>query len=385
MIPLPYRLRPTTLDEIVGQEHILSVGKPLREMIQQDDFNSLIFYGPPGTGKTTLAEIIAKQSSKPFYRLNATTLKVIDIRKICESSKHTTSTIFIDEIHRATSVQQATLLSDLEKGTIKFIGATTENPFHTIESPLISRSLLFCFEPLKKKDLLKIILKSKEYYNTQNIDINFETDAINYLTTIVCGDSRKILTIIETIINIHNTPSITITKKHIQQVCPSKYYTYNDDQHYDLASWLQGAIQASDPDAAIYALAKWLESGGDIKYIARRIMVSASEDCAGSPEAWIAANNAWIAANHIGRPEADIILALAVTTLATRPRNKSAANAIWNALADVRNNEDIVVPPTMRDCHYPGAEKLGHGDYHDGANQEAYIGVKKKYFISENP
>jgi len=379
---LAITLRPTNLNQLVGQEHILGQGKPLRKAIEDDQLKSIILYGPAGTGKTTIAEIITNTTKKKVIKLNASSLKINDIRNAGNQAKKEKqpTIIFMDEIHRMTSVQQAALLSDMEEEHIILIGATTENPFHSLETPILSRSMIYCLEPLKKKDLLKILLNGIQHYEKQNIKITITEKAINHLINVTCGDGRKLLTILETIINLVETNDVKIDEEIMKVICPSKHYVYSKDAHYDLASWLQGAIQASDPDAAVYALAKWLETGEDPRYIARRLLISASEDAAGSPEAATIANNAYLAACQIGRPECDIILSHAVVTIASCPRDKSAATAIWDALKDIRNQENVEVPPEMKDSHYPGAKELGRGTYQDGMNQKAYVGIKKVYY-----
>jgi putative ATPase len=241
---------------------------------------------------------------------------------------------------------------------------------------LLSRCHVFVLEPLKPPDIAKILLRAVKHYESNKKKISLSKDAAKYICTIANGDARRAIEIVSIAAEVNDKISLDL----VQQIAPSKYYRYSPDLKYDLASWCQGAIQASDPDSAIYALARWLESGEDPRYIARRLLISASEDASGNPEVAAIANNAYVAACKIGRPECDIILAHAVVAIATAPRNKSAAKAIWAAVADVKKGEIIEVPKEMRDCHYPGAAELGHGDYHDGANPKAYVGINKKYY-----
>lgn len=377
--PLAHLLRPKTIDEIVGQEHLLGKGGPLRKLIESDKLSSMILMGPAGTGKTTLAECIALRTKARFVNLNATSAGVKDIRKEGQKAmdQRTQVVLFLDEAHRATAVQQDALLPYVENGSLIFIGATTDNVFFSLRSPLISRSIVFTLEKLGKKDLVKLIIKAIEYYKKTGREIEIDQDAIKHIIKVSCGDGRKCLTILEMAVAISEG---VVDLKAAETAAPSKYSVLTEDGHFDLASWMQGAIQASDPDSAVFALAKWLESGEDPRYIARRILVAASEDCSGNPEVAAVAHNAFIAACEIGRPECDIILSHAVVLAASSPRDKSAAKAIWAAVKDVKDNLDIEVPKSMRDSHYCGADKLGLGAYKEGMNPEAYVGIGKKYY-----
>ena len=381
MKPLATILRPKALDDIIGQKHILGEGCLLRKLIENDQITSAIFYGPAGTGKTTVANVIANQTKSYFVRLNATSAKVAEIRKIAEVAKCSTSKktiMFIDEIHRFSRAQADVLLPYIEDGDIIFIGATTENPFHSLASPLISRSQIFQFEPLSAKELGELVIDAIRHYRKSGKKVTIKHEAIRHIIRVSCGDGRKAISIVELVVDVLNSEMITL--EMIKKVAPSKYVVFSEDEHFDLASWMQGAIQASDPDAAVFALAKWLESGEDPRYIARRILVSAAEDAYGDPICTAVAHAAYTAAKEIGRPECDIILSQAVCLIANSRRDKSAANAIWSAVADVRKKVDVCVPKTMKDAHYSGAKQLGQGDYKDGRNQEAYVGVNKKYF-----
>lgn len=341
----------------------------------------MILYGPPGTGKTTLAELVASSLELPFFKLNATSATVKELRKIGEAAADDKqAVIFVDEVHRFSSTQQDVLLPYTEDNRIIFIGATVSNPFHSISGALISRSHIIELLPLTEKESLAVILRGINYYKQNGKNISLESAAAKYITAVACGDARKILSILQLVVESSNIERLTL--EQVKIVAPSKYYRFNHDgtEHFDLASAFQGSIQASDANSAIFWLAKWLESGEDPRYIARRLMVSASEDAAGNPECISAAHAAYTAACEIGRPECDIILAHATILTATSRRNKSAAMAIWAAIADVKKGYDVEVPLEMKDSHYPGAKQLGHGDYHDGSNPVRYVGVKKLYF-----
>jgi len=369
-------LRPTKLSEIVGQHHLLGPGKPLQQLIIADKICNMILYGPPGTGKTTIAEVIANLTKAKFLKLNATSVSVAQIRK--NLNQDVRIVIFIDELYRMNKNNQDVLLPYIEKKDITLIAATTENPYHALRGALVSRCQIFEFEPLSDEDLVHLLYRASKYYKK----IEVTTGAIKHIIRLVSGDGRKAINILEVAVNcLVNTTVVDI--EHIQCVAPNRYMVFGKDLHYDYASWMQGAIQASDPDSAVYALAAWLESGEDPRYIARRLMVSASEDASSTPSAAIIAHSAYVAACTIGRPECDIILSHAVVSIASAPRDKSAAKAIWAAVADIKKGSDLSVPKSMRDSHYTGAKKLGNGSYKDGMNQSEYIGVNKKYFFKE--
>ncbi len=374
MQPLATRLRPKTVQDILGQPHLLSEDAPLRRLIESDKLFSIILFGPPGTGKTTIAEVIANTTASKFVHLNATSATVKAIRKEGQyAEKNDTKVVlFVDEIHRFSKTQQDVLLPFVENGWIILIGATTENPFHSINSALLSRSHIFELEPLLEADLARLVWKG-----AKALKIKISPKAIKHIIRISCGDARKAINTLDFAVELSDGEEIT--EEDISDIAPNKYMVFGKGEHFDLASAYQGSIQASDADSAIYWLAKWLESGEDPRYIARRLMVSASEDAAGNPECAAVAHSAYIAAREIGRPECDIILAHATILTAKAPRNKSAANAIWAATSDVKKGRDEWVPKEMKDSHYPGAKELGHGQYHDGAEPLSYVGVNKKY------
>ena len=375
--PLAHKLRPTKLSEIAGQEHLLGPGMPVRRLIENRKLVNLLFWSTSaGVGKTTLARCIASELGMKLYEFNATTFTVKSLREVIDKVEN--PLMFIDEISRLNQVQSDVLLPHLESGKITLIGAQIGNPYFSLQSAIISRCIVFYLEPLKEKDLLKLLLRAIKHYKDNGKSIKIETEAIKYLINISNGDGRKILSTLDLAVEVSQVENITL--EIVKLVSPSKYVVYNEDNHFDFASAEQGSLQASDVDSAIYWLAAWLESGEDPRYIARRLMISASEDACSTPEAAMIAHSAYVAACEIGRPECDIILAHAVTIIASAKRDKASAIAIWEALKDVREKEIIPVPKELRDSHYASASKLGHGAYHDGMNPEAYVGIEKKYF-----
>ena len=283
--PLAHALRPKTLDEVIGQEHLLGHGAPLRTVIEIDGLSSCILYGQAGCGKTTIAEVIANHTKSEFLKLNATQATVKEIRTIGNHArdKGVRTLLFVDEIYKFSKTQQSVLLPFLEEGSLIFIGATTENPFHSLINALTSRSLIFELEPLNSAHLAAVLKRGVDYIKKQNEHISISSSAASRIIKVSSGDARKCLTTLEVAHQI--APNGKITKEVVDKLVPNKFMVFSEDAHYDFASAYQGSIQASDPDAAVYWLAKWLESGEDPRYIARRLMVSASEDAAGNPEA----------------------------------------------------------------------------------------------------
>jgi putative ATPase len=364
----------------------------LRATIEKDKLRSMIFYGPAGTGKTTLAEIIAHRTDATFLRINATNAGVKDIRSCVKQAKmehelnKTRTVVFIDEIHRFSKNVQDALLPSVEDGTIVLVGATTENPYFAVNGPLVSRSLIFQFNPLTSKDLLKALQMGVKYYSSQNKKVKIDPQAAKYLVIMADGDARKILTALEFAVETQDGEEVYVDEDICRKVMPHKSVQFDrsGDEHFDLASAYQGSIQASDPDAAIYWLARWIESGEDIVYIGRRMFVAAAEDVGiGDPTCMSSAWAAYNACKVIGLPECALHLATATVHMATSPRNKSAACAFWTAQKDVKNSETVWIPPEMRDSHYKAAAKLGLGAYHDGAKPEHYVGIKKRYYKPE--
>ncbi len=396
--PLSARLRPSSFADYIGQSHILSEGNLLKRAIDSDTFNSLIFYGPPGSGKTSLAELVASVTSSAFIRLSGVASSVPELRKEiqCAVQRRTASRkktiIFIDEIHRFNRAQQDVLLPFIENGTIRFIGATTQNPFFYVVGPLISRSLVFRLEPLGKDEIATIIknaLKSPKGFPGKRIEI--DQDALEFLSSTCEGDARRALNALEIAV-LTGIPgkdgcqriSLASAMDSIQE----KAVGYGDDGHYDTASAFIKSMRGSDPDAALYWLAKMLEAGEDISFIARRIVIFSSEDVGNAdPRAIELATSAMQAVQMIGMPEARIILAQAVTYCATAPKSNASYVGIAEAMEDVKKDRVQPVPASLRDSHYKGAESLGHGkgyQYpHDEKNSfstQAYMAVPKKYY-----
>jgi len=404
--PLAARMRPRTLDEFVGQQHFLGPGKLLRRMLEADRLSSVIFYGPPGTGKTTLAQLIANYSKSHFEQLNASAVGVKEVRKVIDDAKerlglHALRTVlFLDEIHRFNRAQQDILLPDVENGQILLVGATTENPFFAVNSPLVSRSQIFQFTALAEDDiksLIKRAIADKER-GFGHLKIQLDDDALNLWATMSDGDARRALTALEVGVisesTTNNKPqttnSIHITLDIAEQSIQRKAIVYDGagDQHYDAASALIKSMRGSDPDAAVYWVAQMLEAGEDPRFVARRIAILASEDIGNAdPMAIVVAAAAFDIVEKIGMPEAQLTLAQAAIYMATAPKSNASAVAIWEAMQDVREGRTIPVPKHLKDAHYSGSARLGHGtnykyphDYAGGFVQQEYLGVDKMYY-----
>lgn len=359
--PLAARMRPQNLEEIAGQEHLLAPGKLLRRAIEADRFTSLIFYGPPGTGKTTLASVIAQSTGSRFESLNGVESNVAEIRSKIEAARTfqtlrgETTVLFIDEIHRFNKAQQDTLLPHLEKGTVRFIGATTHNPYFYVNSPLVSRSQIFQLEPIKSKDLVTVLQRALDDPEKGFGKLNLEAsqEALIHLAQKADGDARKALSALE--LAVLTTPpthgriiiDLPIAEESIQQ--KAVLYDSDGDAHYDTISAYIKSIRGSDPDAALYWLAKMLHAGEDPRFIARRLIISASEDIGlADSTALQTALAAQQALEVIGMPEGRILLAHATVHLATSPKSNSAYAALGAAENDVRNGQTLEVPPHLR-------------------------------------
>ncbi len=405
--PLAVRMRPRSLDEFAGQAHFLGEGKLLRRMLQADRLTSVIFYGPPGTGKTTLAELIAAYTKRHFDRANAAAIGVKDVRDILLHARKRLENdgrrtiFFLDEIHRFNRAQQDVLLGDVERGVITLIGATTENPFFAINSPLVSRSQVFQFQPLDLDAITGLInhaLKDPERGYGQ-LNIQLDQDALAHWATACDGDARRALTALEiAVLSSSPTPNpqpLTPTPIHItlataeqsiQQKAP--VYDATGDGHYDAASALIKSMRGSDPDAAIYWLAKMLHAGEDPLFIARRIAILASEDVGNAdPQAIQVAAAAYDLTHRIGMPECKYALAQAVTYLATAPKSNAATLAIGAAMTDVHHNRTLPIPKALRDGHYAGAKQLGNAqgykyahDSDTGFVDQDYLGIDKTFY-----
>jgi putative ATPase len=451
--PLAVRMRPRTLDEIVGQQHILGEGKLLRRAIQADRISSIILFGPPGTGKTTLAEVIANATKSRFERLSGVESNVADMRRVVAAAKNRLESsgqrtiLFIDEIHRFNKAQQDVLLPDVENGTVRLIGATTHNPFFYVNAPLVSRSQVFELKPLsieEIKSLLRRALADKER-GLGNYTVEISEEALTHLAKLSDGDARKALSALE--IGVLTTPPIIIGSAKVSDVAvtsseglsrdqsgdlrssnvrgqrpshnkpvmtragtavpPSEgkiifdlrvaeesiqrkavVYDADEDGHYDTISAFIKSMRGSDPDAALYWLAKMVVAGEDPRFIARRIVICAAEDVGmADPMALLVATAAHQAVEFIGWPEGELPLAEATVYIATAPKSNASAKGIWSAKADVESGRTLAVPDALQDAHYQGAQRLGHGkgykyahDYEGGVVAQEHLPEKKKYY-----
>ncbi len=364
--PLAYRMAPESLDEFVGQDHILGPGRPLRRLIEEGTLLSAIFFGPPGTGKTALARIIARKLGGTFVSLNAVTAGVRDIKEALRASIQGPPVVFIDEIHRFNKLQQDALLPHVESGDMLLIGASTENPFFALVPALASRSMLFEFKPLKDEELLSILKRAiSDPRGLGEYDVRVSEDCLKAIVNLSGGDARRALNILEAgFLSVYDraTKKAEITPETISQVVSSGALYYDRQTHYDLASALQKSMRGSDPDATVYYLARMLEAGEDPMFIARRIVVCAAEDVGNAdPQALVVATSAMVATEKIGLPEARIPLAQAALYVATAPKSNASYLAIERAIESVQKEPLLEVPDHLRDAHYRGADKLGRG------------------------
>ncbi len=398
-LPLAYRMAPRDLHEYVGQRHLLEDGKILKRAIDSDRITSLILYGPPGVGKTALARIIANRTKASFHWLNASTLNLEEIRKKLgvarQHIKRGEKTIlFIDEIHRLNRLSQDALLPDIEEGNIILIGATTENPFFYLNSALLSRSQVFELKPLSEDEIMELLkraLKDSER-GLGNFNIKATESALRYIAKASDGDARKALSALEIAVlttSMNSDGLIIVDEKIAEESIQKKHIVYDraGDQHYDTISAFIKSMRGSDPDATVYWLAKMLYAGEDPRFIARRIVIAASEDVGNAdPMALLIALSAAQAVEFVGMPEARIILAQAAIYVANAPKSNACYRAIEEALADVKKDRTLSIPDHLKDSHYPGAKKLGHAkgykyphDYGGYVEQE-YMPKKKKYY-----
>jgi putative ATPase len=398
--PLAARMRPRHLDEFAGQTHILGPGQLLRRAIEADRIQSLIFFGPPGTGKTSLAQIIARQTKSKFERLSGVESNVADMRRVLAAAANRLENtgqptiLFIDEIHRFNKAQQDVLLPDVESGVVRLIGATTHNPFFFVNSPLVSRSQIFELRPLTEDELFSLVQRAlaDAERGLGHLKIKAEEDALRHLAKIADGDARKALNALE-IAALTTAPDkkgvIHIDLAAAEQSIQKKAVVYDDeDAHYDTISAFIKSMRGSDPDAALYWLAKMIHAGEDPRFIARRIVICAAEDVGlADPMALVLANTALQVSEFVGWPEARIPLAEATVYIATANKSNSAYLAIDAALEDVRSGRTLPVPEHLRDTHYKGAERLGHGKGYEYAHDhpehfvaQDYLGADKHYY-----
>jgi putative ATPase len=399
--PLAVRMRPRTLDEVLGQRHLLAPGKLLRRAIEADRIQSLILFGPPGTGKTTLAQVIALRSQCRFERLSGVESTVADMRRVLAAAANRLARqgrptqLFIDEIHRFNKAQQDVLLPDVENGVVRLIGATTENPFFFVNAPLVSRSQVFELQPLGEEDLLELLRRALAWpeRGLGQMSLQAEEPALRHLARRADGDARKALNSLE--IAALTTPASSDGIIHITlavaETCIQKkavVYDADGDAHYDTISAFIKSMRGSDPDATLYWLAKMIHAGEDPRFIARRIVIHAAEDVGlADPMALVLATAAFRAAEFIGWPEARIPIAEAALYIATAPKSNSVVLAIDAALEDVRSGPTLPVPEHLRDSHYRGAERLGRGrgyqyahDYPGHYVAQDHLGAAKKFY-----
>ena len=412
--PLAVRMRPRSLDQFVGQEHFLGPGKLLRRMLAADRLTSVIFYGPPGCGKTTLAHVIALHTRRRFEQANAAGVGVKEIRAVLDRARKALENdgaktiFFLDEIHRFNRAQQDVLLEDVERGVVTLIGATTANPFFAINSPLVSRSQIFQFQPLGEEDIKTVLQRalSDPDHGYGRLDVKISDEAIEHWSRLCDGDARRALTALEIAVlsggaeaspaSANNSDgssedqTIVIDLDVAQESIQRKAIVYDGvgDEHYDAASALIKSMRGSDPDAAIYWLARMLEAGEDPRFIARRVAILASEDIGNAdPRAITVAAAAFEITERIGLPECQLTLAQAVIYMATAPKSNASTRAIGAAVKDVKTGRTIPVPKHLRDGHYKGAKKLGHAqgcvyphDHEGGYTPQEYLGVDKHYY-----
>ena len=394
--PLASRLRPKTLEEVVGQQHIVGKDKLLYRAIKADKLTSVIFYGPPGTGKTTLAKVIANTTSASFTQINATVAGKKDMEEVVKQAKETLgmygrkTILFIDEIHRFNKGQQDYLLPFVEDGTLILIGATTENPYFEVNGALLSRSVIFELKSLGKEDIKMLILRAvnDKEKGMGSYEAVIEEEALDFLADMAGGDARCALNAVE--LAVLTTPRAEDGKIHltlsVAEECIQKRvvrYDKNGDNHYDIISAFIKSMRGSYPDAAVYYLAKMLYAGEDVKFIARRIMILASEDIGNAdPQALQVAVAAAQAVERVGMPESQIILSQAVTYMACAPKSNSAVNAIFAAMNSVKKTK-TTVPAHLQDAHYGGHDKLGHGVGYQYAHDYPNHYVKQQYLPSE--
>ncbi|GAA4429666.1 replication-associated recombination protein A [Bremerella cremea] len=396
--PLAARMRPRNLGEFVGQKHFLAEGKLLWRLIKSNRLTSVLFYGPPGCGKTTLAQLLASETKSRFRQLNAVTSGVKELREVLQEAQSEVATggrktlLFVDEIHRFNKSQQDALLPDVENGIVILVGATTSNPFFAVNSALVSRSQIFQFEPLTPEEIHDVLKNAlgDPYRGLGKFDVKLDEDAAQFLGEVCDGDARRALNALEIGVLSTEASPIHFTRQLAEESIQKKAVQYDrdGDTHYDTASALIKSIRGSDVDAAIYWLAKMLEGGEDIRFITRRLIISASEDIGNAdPHALTIAVSAMQACEMIGLPECQLTLSQTVAYLACAPKSNAATLAIGEARADIREGRVEPVPMHLRDAHYGGAKDLGHGAGYqyahnapDGIAAQSYLGIDREYY-----
>jgi putative ATPase len=396
--PLAARMRPRCLDEFVGQTHFLGDGKLLSRLLKAERLASVIFYGPPGTGKTTLARLLAGETRCLFRQISAVTSGVKELREILQEARDEVASggertlLFVDEIHRFNRAQQDVMLHDVEDGIVTLVGATTSNPFFAVNSALVSRSQIFQFQALSV-DEIKSVLRAALTDKVRGLgkaQIRLHEDALEFLANVCDGDARRALSALEIgVLSSDDRPlefTRTLAAESVQR--KALEYDLSGDAHYDAASALIKSLRGSDPDAALYWLARMLESGEDVRFLCRRLVILASEDVGNAdPHALPLAVSAMQACEFVGLPECQLTLAQAVTYLACAPKSNASTVAIGEAVRDVREGRLVPVPVHLRDSHYQGAKQLGHGadyvyshDEEDGVASQDYLGIDREYY-----